>query len=76
MKATQSILATPKGFRITTPKAPIDTETARLKLLSLHATRELIDLDLADCTNERAKLHLEDAKNSMTMAIYYAEVLQ
>lgn len=56
-RGIQSILATPKGFRVTTPKAPIETEKAALKLLSLHCTRELIELEIQD----------------MTRAIYYAE---
>lgn len=72
-RGIQTILATPKGFRITTPQAPIESDTAALKLLSLHCTRELIELDIADSKNEKVKLHLQEAYTEMTRAIYFAE---
>lgn len=72
-RALQSILATPKGFRLTTPQAPIETEKSALNLLSLHCTRELIELDIRDCTDDKVKLHLQEAYGEMTRAIYYSE---
>lgn len=67
MTVIQTTLETCRGVRLVTPS--LESDKARLFLLSLYSTRHLIEMDLADCVDENVKLHLQDCFNEMTQAI-------
>jgi hypothetical protein len=68
MTVIQTTLETCRGVRLVTPS--LESDKARLFLLSLYSTRHLIEMDLADCVDENVKLHLQDCFTEMTKAIY------